>query len=173
MNPETQRTEPERDARSDVDARTTPGTDPRVDELAREQESRREHGGEQHGGDQHDHAQAGERRPDQRSEVEGRREDGRRDDGGAREVTPDQRASGGGLARSEMAGYHDRMSDVQARFIDDPRGAVEQAGSLVKEAIDRLMEPMRHEGGADTEQMRVAMQRYRQMLESIIEQPHR
>lgn len=161
MNPETQRTESERDARSDVDARTTPGTDPRVDELAREQESRREHGGEQH-----DHAQAAERRPDQPFHDEGRREDG-----GAREVTPDQRATGGGLGRSEMAGYHDRMSDVQARFIDDPRGAVEQAGSLVKEAIDRLMEPMRHEGGADTEQMRVAMQRYRQMLESITEQP--
>jgi hypothetical protein len=73
-----------------------------------------------------------------------------------------------GLAQSELTGYRDRFIDLQAHFIDDPKGATDQAGSLLKEAVDRLMESMSN--GSDTEQMRVGMQRYRQALETIVDQ---
>jgi hypothetical protein len=73
-----------------------------------------------------------------------------------------------GLTQSELTGYRDRLTDLQAHFIDDPKGATDQAGSLLKEAVDRLMESMSN--GSDTEQMRVGMQRYRHALEIIVDQ---
>jgi hypothetical protein len=73
-----------------------------------------------------------------------------------------------GMTQSELTGYRDRFADLQTRFIDDPKGATNQAGSLLKEAVDRLMESMSE--GSDTERMRVGMQRYRQALETIVDQ---
>jgi len=73
-----------------------------------------------------------------------------------------------GMSPSELSGYHERFADLQTRFIADPKGATNQAGSLLKEAVDRLMESM-GEGG-DTERMRLGMQRYRQALETIVDQ---
>jgi len=73
-----------------------------------------------------------------------------------------------GMSPSELSGYHDRFADLQTRFIDDPKGATNQAGSLLKEAVDRLMESMGEDG--DTERMRLGMQRYRQALETIVDQ---
>jgi hypothetical protein len=73
-----------------------------------------------------------------------------------------------GMSQSELTGYRDRFADLQTRFIDDPKGATDQAGTLVKEAVDRMMESMRE--GNDTERMRVGMQRYRQALETIVDQ---
>ena len=72
-----------------------------------------------------------------------------------------------GMTQSELTGYRDRFADLQARFIDDPKGATDQAGSLLKEAVDRLMESMSK--GTDTERMRVGMQRYRHALETIVD----
>ena len=71
------------------------------------------------------------------------------------------------MSPSELTGYHDRFADLQALFIDDPKGATDQAGSLLKEAVDRLMESMSK--GGDTELMRVGMQRYRHALETILD----
>ncbi|MDQ6918295.1 MAG: hypothetical protein M3Z98_02930 [Candidatus Dormibacteraeota bacterium] len=73
-----------------------------------------------------------------------------------------------GMTRSELAGYRDRFTELQARFIDDPRAATDEACSLVKEAVDRMMDSMRE--GGDTERMRLAMRRYRTVLETIAEQ---
>ena len=73
-----------------------------------------------------------------------------------------------GIPASELAGYRDRFADLQAHFIDDPKGATDQAGSLLKEAVDRLMESMSKDG--DTERMRVGMQRYRHALETIVDE---
>jgi hypothetical protein len=58
---------------------------------------------------------------------------------------------------------------VQARFIDDPQAAVEGARSLVEEAVDRMMQTIRADLGdhADTEQMRLAIQRYREVMDRI------
>jgi hypothetical protein len=73
-----------------------------------------------------------------------------------------------GMMQSELSGYRDRFADLQAHFIDDPKGATDQAGALLKEAVDRLMESMSKVG--DTERMRVGMQRYRHALETIVDQ---
>ncbi len=73
-----------------------------------------------------------------------------------------------GTMQSELTGYSDRFADLQTHFIDDPKGATDQAGSLLKEAVDRLMESMSK--GGDTERMRLGMQRYRHALETIVDQ---
>jgi hypothetical protein len=89
--------------------------------------------------------------------------------GDEREVRMEQDpAHAEGMTRSELTGYRDRFADLQARFIDDPKGATDQAGSLLKEAVDRLMESMVKDG--DTEQMRLGMRRYRNALETIMDQ---
>ena len=63
--------------------------------------------------------------------------------------------------------YRARFEQLQAEFIDEPRQAVRSAQSLVEEAIDRMMEGLRQSGvddKADTEQLRLAMKRYRDLL---------
>ena len=69
-----------------------------------------------------------------------------------------------------------RFEAVQAEFIDEPKRAVEKAESLVSEAIDRMMDSLKEElqrskarigGEDDTEQLRVAMKRYREILYSF------
>jgi hypothetical protein len=56
-------------------------------------------------------------------------------------------------------GYGARFEQLQARFIDEPGAAVEEAGSLVREAVDGVLS-----GEHDTERMRRLMQGYRDLL---------
>lgn len=123
----------------DIEARTTPGTDPRVEELRGEQEMR--------DSEPRDPAQA-------------RPEPGGYGTAGT--------ASTMGLGLDE---YRTRFADAQSRFIDDPKGAVEEARSVVEQAVDRLMESVRSDAGGtdDTEQMRVAMRRYRDLFDRLAE----
>jgi len=68
--------------------------------------------------------------------------------------------------------YRVRFEELQARFIDEPRSAVRSAQSLVEEAIDRIMQELGHTGdgeSADTEQLRVTMKRYRELLYQFTE----
>ncbi|OWV10768.1 hypothetical protein B5D80_05890 [Micromonospora wenchangensis] len=75
-------------------------------------------------------------------------------------------------------GFRDRWRDVQLRFVDDPRGAAGEAQSLVEEAIAALSEALAAQkeklGGwqgadeADTEQLRVAVRRYRDFLDRVL-----
>ncbi|WP_194821678.1 hypothetical protein [Micromonospora sp. S-DT3-3-22] len=75
-------------------------------------------------------------------------------------------------------GFRDRWRDVQLRFVDDPRGAAGEAQSLVEEAIAALSEALAGQkeklGGwqgadeADTEQLRVAVRRYRDFLDRVL-----
>jgi hypothetical protein len=78
----------------------------------------------------------------------------------------------------DAASYMQRFEAVQAEFIDEPRRAVEKAESLVSEAIDRMMDSLKEElhrsrarsdgdGGDETEQLRIAMKRYRDLLHSF------
>jgi hypothetical protein len=78
----------------------------------------------------------------------------------------------------DAASYMQRFEAVQAEFIDEPRRAVEKAESLVSEAIDRMMDSLKQElhrsrahtdgdGGDETEQLRIAMKRYRDLLNSF------
>lgn len=68
----------------------------------------------------------------------------------------------------EMA-IRERFDQIKSEFLDDPKSAVDHARSLVEEAVDRVMEEIRNELGdhEDTERMRVAIQRYREVLDRI------
>lgn len=166
MNPD------ERQPADDVQARTTPGTDPRVEELRREQEGRDERPlhSEQLPIENRPVADDREGRAFDPADREGRAFEPTDREGRAFEPTDRERGDQpAGVMSSELAGYRERMSEAQARFIDDPRAALQEAGTLVKEAIDRVMHQAAHGEGTDTEQMRVAMQRYRRLLETIAE----
>jgi hypothetical protein len=130
------------------EARTMQRANPRDEDLAREQETARS-------GDGHDERVEEPRMAEVRPS----------DEGEARSQEDPSHVQG--MTQSELTGYRDRFADLQARFIDDPKGATDQAGSLLKEAVDRLMESMSN--GGDTERMRVGMQRYRHALETIVD----
>jgi hypothetical protein len=72
---------------------------------------------------------------------------------------------------SGMAEYRARFEQLQAQFIEEPRGAVRSAQSLVEEAVTRMMHGLQEAGadGADTEQLRLAMKRYRDLLYQVTE----
>jgi len=72
-----------------------------------------------------------------------------------------------------------RWTDIQAGFVDEPRRAVEQADSLVAEAIKRLAETFANErnqlegqwdrgGDVSTEDLRQALQRYRSFFSRLL-----
>lgn len=72
-----------------------------------------------------------------------------------------------------------RWTDVQAGFVDEPRQAVKQADSLVAEVIKQLAETFAQErthleqqwdrgGDVSTEDLRVALRRYRTFFERLL-----
>jgi len=76
-------------------------------------------------------------------------------------------------------GFQQRWSEVQTRFVDDPRDAVQQADSLVDEVMTSItktfadergrLEQQWSEGGdIGTEELRVALQRYRSFFERLL-----
>ncbi len=112
--------------------------------------------------------------------------------GAPREQQPREQpqSAGGGTARvperpaalfpdheaSEMRG---RWDDIQASFVDQPRKAVEQADQLVATAIQRLAQSFSDERGrlegqwakgkdVNTEDLRVALQRYRSFFTRLL-----
>lgn len=170
--------------------------DPRVEEMAREQDAQRAEPGDrgqpadigrhqagQYEAGQHDprveemaHERDAERsEPTEYEHAEPLAEAGREE---ARPEGRDQIAGEPAAVPegAEMNGYRARFDTVQAGFIDDPREAVNQAESLVEEAVDRMMDSLHqqlkavHESigdGDDTERLRQAMQRYRQVIDSL------
>lgn len=58
--------------------------------------------------------------------------------------------------------YQERFEVLQARFIDEPRAAVQEAGELVRQTVDRLVQ-----GEQDTEGLRRLMQGYRDLLSRL------
>ncbi|MER7440527.1 hypothetical protein [Micromonospora avicenniae] len=75
-------------------------------------------------------------------------------------------------------GFRDRWRDVQLRFVDDPRAAAGDAEALVEEAIEALSAALAAQkstlGGwqeassADTEELRMAVRRYRDFLDRVL-----
>lgn len=72
-----------------------------------------------------------------------------------------------------------RWDEVQSGFVDDPRRTVEQADRLVAEVIDHLSKMFREErarlesqwsksGKVETEDLRLAMQRYRDFFRTLV-----
>jgi hypothetical protein len=71
-----------------------------------------------------------------------------------------------------------RFREVQWRFVDDPRGAADEAHALVTEALaqfsdtiesrKRELDGWRDSDGGDTEQMRMVVRRYRSLLDRLL-----
>ncbi len=85
------------------------------------------------------------------------------------------------LPDDRMSDLRSRWNDVQAEFVDDPRRAVQDAQSLVRDLVDELTETFRREreglegqwnngGTADTEALRVTLQRYRSFFNRLLSQ---
>ena len=83
------------------------------------------------------------------------------------------------LAPDIVEEFRARWSDIQAGFVDEPRRAVEQADSLVADAIKRLAESFAREranlegqwdrgGDVSTEDLRQALQRYRSFFTRLL-----
>ena len=79
----------------------------------------------------------------------------------------------------ELGTYRSRWDAVQARFVDDPRGTVKDADALVNDVMQQLtrtftderssLESQWSEGkDASTEDLRVAMQRYRSFFARLL-----
>ncbi|PYL08448.1 MAG: hypothetical protein DME33_07290 [Verrucomicrobia bacterium] len=79
----------------------------------------------------------------------------------------------------ESRNFHKRWTDIQTAFVDEPRRAVERADELVAEVIKRLADSFAQErsnlegqwGRGDnvsTEDLRVALQRYRAFFDRLL-----
>jgi hypothetical protein len=75
--------------------------------------------------------------------------------------------------------YRVRWADIQASFVDEPRNAVAQADGLVSEIIQRVADTFANERGSlegrwsrgddvSTEDLRVALQRYRVFFDRLL-----
>ena len=87
------------------------------------------------------------------------------------------------FAPNEAEEFRSRWSEIQIGFVDEPRRAVEEADSLVAETIRRLAETFAEEranlerqwsGGGDvsTEDLRIALQRYRSFFDRLLSLQH-
>ena len=72
---------------------------------------------------------------------------------------------------------HSRWQELQLRFVDDPRGVVIEARSLVAEAVQSLTAALSNRqrdldglasSNGDTEQLRTALQRYRDFFDQVV-----
>jgi hypothetical protein len=83
------------------------------------------------------------------------------------------------LGDDELAAYRSHWEAVQVRFVDDPRGTVQEADALVTDLMGRLAQSFADERAAlesqwergtdaSTEDLRVAMQRYRSFFARLL-----
>jgi len=95
-----------------------------------------------------------------------------------------ERADGEGelFSANERNDLKQRWNEIQARFVDEPRGAVEEANTLVSELMDRLVSSFleqrarledQWERGDDvtTEDLRTVLMRYRSFFGRLLEVP--
>ncbi|SRR6266571_1063230 len=78
---------------------------------------------------------------------------------------------------AEAAEVHVRWQEIQAAFVDDPRGSVTRAASLAEDAVNTVMTVAQarvrelrdgwESDGADTEQLRNALRRYRMLIDRL------
>jgi len=83
------------------------------------------------------------------------------------------------FANEDASGYRTRWSGIQTGFVDEPRKAVEEADNLVAEVMKRLAEVFsderrqlesqwEHADKISTEDLRLAMRRYRSFFERLL-----
>lgn len=73
---------------------------------------------------------------------------------------------------SQAADLGQQWHDIQAMFVDDPRGSVELAAAAAEAAVSGLAETVRQQAavpqaGADTEQLRGTLRSYRVFCQSL------
>jgi hypothetical protein len=83
------------------------------------------------------------------------------------------------FADGELSGLRSRWNDVQAAFVDDPRDCVQKADGLVADMVDKLtagfaqarsrLEQQWDRGEeVSTEDLRIALKRYREFFERLL-----
>jgi hypothetical protein len=83
------------------------------------------------------------------------------------------------FADDELTGFRGRWDEIQASFVDDPRNAVEKADALVSDLVERItaglaearsgLESQWSQGEeASTEDLRVALTRYRSFFNRLL-----
>ena len=83
------------------------------------------------------------------------------------------------LPSDRMDDLRERWDDIQTGFVDDPRTAVKNAQQLVGDLVTELTETFSRErgnlegqwnsgGDADTEALRIALQRYRSFFNRLL-----
>lgn len=83
------------------------------------------------------------------------------------------------FADEHRSGLHSRWNDIQAGFVDDPRDCVQRADNLVAEVVEELtasfadtrsrLEAQWSRGEeASTEDLRVALTRYRDFFQRLL-----
>lgn len=91
----------------------------------------------------------------------------------------DRGVRGALLPDDRTSGYRERWDGIQSRFVDDPRSSVEQADKLVIEIVQDLQTTFGSERQAlenqwqsgddvQTEDLRVALQRYRTFFDRLL-----
>lgn len=97
------------------------------------------------------------------------------------EVSPSDGDGGAGalLADEDAGGFRSRWNEIQVRFVDEPRGSVQKADGLVAEMMERLDQMFSEErtrlesqwergDDVSTEDLRIALQRYRSFFERLL-----
>ena len=106
---------------------------------------------------------------------------------GVSSSTPDTGASGGSssatgddlFADDEMVGLRARWDSVQASFVDDPKECVQKADGLVSDVVEQLTSSFTHARSrleeqwargeeASTEDLRIALKRYREFFDRLL-----
>jgi hypothetical protein len=83
------------------------------------------------------------------------------------------------FAEDELSGLRSRWDEVQSGFVDDPRECVQKADGLVSDVVDRLttgfsearsrLEAQSDSGEeASTEDLRLALKRYREFFQRLL-----
>ena len=102
-----------------------------------------------------------------------------RDDTRDTRDTVEGREADGFLPPDRMEDFRERWEDIQAGFVDDPRNAVQKAHGLVSALVNDLNDVFTRERSglesqwnrgesADTENLRVALQRYRAFFNRLL-----
>ncbi|CAN5547229.1 hypothetical protein BH24ACT26_BH24ACT26_07400 [soil metagenome] len=97
----------------------------------------------------------------------------------ATETQPDAEERAELLESGESERFRARWTDIQATFVDEPRRAVESADTLVADLMKRLAQGFAEErsgledqwaqgGDVSTEELRVALQRYRSFFNRLL-----
>ena len=83
------------------------------------------------------------------------------------------------FADEDASGYRDQWQEVQTDFVDDPRRAVQRADALVAQLMQELANTFASErstleqqwdrgGEVSTEDLRVALRRYRSFFDRLL-----